>query len=61
MNGALIQQNPGNPTCGISVRLQGISTVLGSASPLYIIDGVIVNNYSPQLLRLGSYTEKKTD
>lgn len=42
--GAQITQNSGDPAGGISVRLRGISTVLSSSEPLYIIDGVIVNN-----------------
>lgn len=42
--GAQITQNSGDPAGGISVRLRGISTVNSSSEPLYIIDGVIVNN-----------------
>jgi len=42
--GAQIVQNSGDPAGGISVRLRGISSVLSSSEPLYIIDGVIVNN-----------------
>ncbi|MBN2731635.1 MAG: SusC/RagA family TonB-linked outer membrane protein [Balneolaceae bacterium] len=51
--GAYIQQNSGNPAGGISVRLRGTSTFLGQASPLYIVDGVIVNNDSPELIDVG--------
>jgi len=57
--GALIQQNSGNPAGGISVRLRGTSTLLGSADPLYIVDGVIVNNDSPQLVTLGGYSQNR--
>lgn len=53
ISGALIQQNSGNPAGGISVRLRGTSTFLGQASPLYIVDGVIVNNDSPELIDVG--------
>ena len=42
--GAQISQNSGDPAGGMSVRLRGISSVLSSSEPLYIIDGVIVNN-----------------
>ncbi|NBC26065.1 MAG: TonB-dependent receptor plug domain-containing protein, partial [Bacteroidetes bacterium] len=42
--GALVQQNSGDPAGGISIRLRGPSSLLGSADPLYIVDGVIVNN-----------------
>lgn len=42
--GAQISQNSGDPAGGISVKLRGISTISGSTEPLYIIDGVIVDN-----------------
>jgi TonB-linked SusC/RagA family outer membrane protein len=42
--GAQIIQNNGDPGGGLSVRLRGISSVNSSSEPLYIIDGVIVNN-----------------
>lgn len=42
--GAQITQNSGDPAGGVSVRLRGISSINSSSDPLYIIDGVIVNN-----------------
>ncbi|MFN8307110.1 MAG: SusC/RagA family TonB-linked outer membrane protein [Ferruginibacter sp.] len=42
--GAQITQNNGDPGGGVSVRLRGISSVNSSSEPLYIIDGVILNN-----------------
>jgi len=42
--GAQISQNSGDPAGGISVRLRGISSIAGSTEPLYIIDGVIIDN-----------------
>jgi TonB-linked SusC/RagA family outer membrane protein len=42
--GAQISQNSGDPAGGMSVRLRGISSILSSSEPLYIVDGVIVNN-----------------
>ncbi len=42
--GAQITQNSGDPGGGISVRLRGISSIFSSSEPLYIVDGVIVNN-----------------
>ena len=42
--GAQIVQNSGDPSGGISVRLRGISSISSSSEPLYIIDGVILNN-----------------
>ena len=57
--GALVQQNSGNPAGGISIRLRGTGTLLGSADPLYIVDGVIMNNDSPELLSLGGYSQNR--
>jgi TonB-linked SusC/RagA family outer membrane protein len=42
--GAQITQNSGDPSGAISVKLRGISTISGSTEPLYIIDGVIIDN-----------------
>ena len=42
--GAQIVQNSGDPAGGISVRLRGISSINSSSEPLYIVDGIIVNN-----------------
>lgn len=42
--GAQITQNSGDPSGGISVKLRGVSTINGSTEPLYIVDGVIVDN-----------------
>jgi outer membrane receptor for ferrienterochelin and colicin len=42
--GAQITQNSGDPAGGMSVRLRGISSINSSSDPLYIVDGVIVNN-----------------
>lgn len=57
--GALVQQNSGNPAGGITVRLRGTGTVLGTADPLYIVDGVIVNNDSPILIDLGGGAQNR--
>ena len=42
--GAQISQNSGDPSGGISVRLRGAKSLLGSSEPLYVIDGVVSNN-----------------
>lgn len=42
--GAQIIQNNGDPAGGVSVRFRGISSINSSSEPLYIVDGVIVNN-----------------
>ncbi|MDB5031695.1 SusC/RagA family TonB-linked outer membrane protein, partial [Mucilaginibacter sp.] len=57
--GAQISQNSGNPAGGISVHLRGNSTIAGSSDPLYIVDGVIINNSSDQLVDLGGYSQNR--
>jgi TonB-dependent SusC/RagA subfamily outer membrane receptor len=57
--GALVQQTSGTPGGGTSVRIRGLSTLSRSAEPLYIIDGIIVDNSSTQLLDLGGYTSNR--
>ncbi len=42
--GAQITQNNGDPSGGFVVRLRGISSVNSASDPLYIVDGVIINN-----------------
>lgn len=48
--GAQITQNSGDPAGGISVRLRGASSINGSSDPLYIVDGVIVDNSSQNVI-----------
>lgn len=48
--GAYVSQNQGDPGGGFSVNLRGASTVFGSSEPLYIIDGVIVDNSSQNVI-----------
>ena len=57
--GAQVMRNSGNPAGGVSVRLRGASTVAGSSDPLYIIDGVFVNNNSTSLIDLGGYQQNR--
>lgn len=52
--GAQISQNSGDPAGGISVRLRGTSSVLSSSEPLYIVDGVIVNNATNRVTNTSS-------
>lgn len=51
--GAVITSNTGTPGGGVSVRLRGTSSITGGAEPLYIIDGVIIDNNGDQQLNLG--------
>ncbi len=57
--GAMINQNSGNPGGSISIQLRGANTILGNTEPLYIVDGVIVNNDRNVLLNLGGYAQNR--
>lgn len=52
--GAQITQNSGDPAGGMSVRLRGISSINSSSEPLYIVDGVIVNNATNRVTNTSS-------
>jgi TonB-dependent starch-binding outer membrane protein SusC len=53
--GAQITQNSGGPGGGgISVRLRGTNSFISGSDPLYIVDGVIIDNGSAQLADLGT-------
>ena len=42
--GVQVRQNSGAPGGGMSVKLRGVSTLLGNSEPLYVIDGNIISN-----------------
>ena len=44
--GATITQNSGAPGGGVQIQLRGVSSINASFGPLYVIDGVIVDNSS---------------
>lgn len=44
--GAAVTSSSGAPGGGIAVRLRGLTSITGSSQPLYIIDGVYVDNSS---------------
>lgn len=46
--GLSVSQNTGAPGGGISVNLRGASTITGDTQPLYVIDGVVVDNSAIQ-------------
>ena len=53
--GAQITQNSGTPGGGgLSVRLRGTGSIISGSEPLYIVDGVIVDNSSDQLFDFGA-------
>lgn len=45
-SGVYITQNSGQPGGGISVNIRGISTITGATEPLYVIDGVQIQQNS---------------
>lgn len=42
--GADVQRNSGAPGGDLQVRLRGITSILGSVAPLYVVDGVVVTD-----------------
>ncbi len=44
--GVVVNSNSGSPGGGISVKLRGITSINGNSQPLYIIDGVYIDNSS---------------
>src|SRR5450755_1854441 len=44
--GAYINANSGAPGGGISVKLRGVTSVYGNTQPLYVVDGVFIDNTS---------------
>lgn len=46
--GVNIRRNTGAPGGGINVNLRGVSTIQGETQPIYVVDGVIVNNMANQ-------------
>jgi TonB-dependent SusC/RagA subfamily outer membrane receptor len=53
VSGALITSNTGTPGGGVSIRLRGTSSITGGAEPLYIVDGVIIDNNADQQINVG--------
>jgi TonB-linked SusC/RagA family outer membrane protein len=52
--GALISENSGQPGGGVSIRLRGTNSILGGAEPLYVVDGVMIDNNAEALVSLGA-------
>ncbi|AXY77440.1 SusC/RagA family TonB-linked outer membrane protein [Paraflavitalea soli] len=44
ITGAYINANSGAPGGGISVKLRGVTSVFGNTQPLYVVDGVFIDN-----------------
>ncbi|MGB8193813.1 MAG: SusC/RagA family TonB-linked outer membrane protein [Chitinophagaceae bacterium] len=52
--GAQVTQNSGEPGGGISIKLRGVGSIFGSSEPLYIVDGVIIDNSSANVINLSA-------
>ncbi len=52
--GAQVTQNSGDPAGGISIKLRGVGSIFGSSEPLYIVDGVIIDNSSANVINLSA-------
>jgi len=44
ISGAYINSNSGSPGGGVSVKLRGVTSVYGNTQPLYVVDGVYLDN-----------------
>lgn len=44
--GALISKNEGTPGGGMQLRLRGSNTINARSTPLYVVDGVLISNFS---------------
>jgi len=44
ITGAYINANSGAPGGGISVKLRGVTSIFGNTQPLYVVDGVFMDN-----------------
>src|SRR6476469_2934512 len=44
--GAYINSNSGAPGGGLSVKLRGVTSIFGKTQPLYVVDGVYMDNSS---------------
>ncbi|HEY9516985.1 MAG TPA: carboxypeptidase-like regulatory domain-containing protein, partial [Gemmatimonadaceae bacterium] len=58
ITGAVISQNSGQPGGGVSIRLRGTNSILGGSEPLYVVDGVIVDNSSDALISLSANADR---
>jgi TonB-linked SusC/RagA family outer membrane protein len=50
--GGVVMQNSGDPAGGFSLKLRGVGSIFSSSEPLYMIDGVIIDNSSANMVNL---------
>ncbi|WP_052732880.1 SusC/RagA family TonB-linked outer membrane protein [Hymenobacter terrenus] len=53
VSGVQISSNTGVPGSAVNVRVRGATTINGSNTPLYVVDGVFINNNSLQTISTG--------
>jgi iron complex outermembrane receptor protein len=58
--GLTIVQNNGSPGAGVQVRIRGGTSISASNEPLYVIDGVPLNNTPVEPTQLGSGDSRNT-
>jgi len=60
--GGVVIQNSGDPAGGFSLKLRGVGSVFSSSEPLYMVDGVIIDNSSANMVNqnLSSSTRYRT-
>ncbi len=52
--GAVISETSGQAGGGVTIRLRGVSSILGGAEPLIVVDGVIIDNSNAALISLAA-------
>lgn len=57
--GVQVLSDNASPDAGVNIRVRGLSTFNGNSEPLYVVDGIILNNVSnnESLLTIGSDNE----
>ena len=60
--GVSLQSNSGEPGAGVDVRIRGTTSISASSDPLFVIDGVPINNttVTPEGSSLGGVTSSST-
>jgi iron complex outermembrane receptor protein len=58
--GLTMIQNNGSPGAGVQVRIRGGTSISASNEPLYVIDGVPINNTAVEPTQLGSGDNRNT-
>ena len=54
VTGATITQTTGDPGAGVTIRLRGTNSINGTAEPLIVVDGVIIDNSTEALTSMNA-------